>query len=88
MLPLLYIPAAFIQWAAYGSSELYAGLNTSKLLVANVIPGLSSFVLGLPLIYYLEPLTGATLNSIITGLIYFFLMMRIVRRHRSVALCP
>ena len=83
LLPLLFIPAALIQWAAYASTELYAGLQTKKLLLPNIVPGLSSIVLGYILILNLPPLIAAATNAVLTGLIYYCLMMFVVKSNRK-----
>ncbi len=87
LLPYLYVPAAFIQWAAYSSSELYARLNIRSLLMPNIIPGLLAIIIGIPLVYFLDPLIGATVNAISTGFIYFLLMTYVIRRNRENTIC-
>lgn len=87
LLPYLYLSAAFIQWAAYSSSELYARLNISSLLMPNIIPGLLAILIGIPLVYFLDPLIGATVNAMSTGVIYFLLMTYIIRRNRDNTIC-
>lgn len=83
LLPILYIPAALIQWAAYAASELYAGLQTKKLLLPNIVPGLSSVVIGYILILSLPPLIAAAINAVITGIIYYCLMILVINSNRS-----
>ncbi len=84
LLPILYIPAALIQWAAYGSTELFAVLQTKKLLMPNIVPGVFSLVLGYILIISFPPLIAAAINAVFTGLLYYCLMMFVVRSHRKV----
>ncbi len=83
MLPWLYMPAAAIQWGAYGASELYAGMKTRLLILPNVLPGLAAFVLGAALISAMNPLWGAVANTITTGFLYLVLTMLAISRHRE-----
>lgn len=81
MIVYLYIPAAIIQLAAYASNKLYVNLKTQELLLANILPGLAALILGIPLIYYMDPLYGAITNTMITGLVYTGLMAYTIKKH-------
>jgi len=81
MIIYLYIPAAFIQLAAYASNKLYVNLKTRELLLPNILPGLTALIFGIPLINYMNPLYGAVANTMVTGLIYTGLMMHAIRKH-------
>lgn len=81
MIVYLYVPAAMIQLTAYASNKLYVNLKTKELLLPNILPGFSAFVLGIPLMYFMNPLYGAIANTMITGLVYTALMLYVIRRH-------